>query len=85
MREEPVIEGMRGVMVRAGLGTPLSRAFVAGAVIGLGAYAVGFPKSAFDEDGEMRPFSMLSKAPTATTNHFLVVPLGAAAIAFLFT
>ena len=83
--EPPVIEGLRGVLVRAGLGSPLSRAFVAGTVVGLGAYAVGWPKSSFDDKGEMRPFSMVSKAPTATTNHFLAVPLGAAAIAYLFT
>ena len=83
--EPPVIEGMRGVMVRAGLATPLSRAFVAGTVVGLGAYVLGFPKSSFDEKGEMRPFSLVSKAPQATTNHFLAVPLGAAIIAYVFT
>jgi hypothetical protein len=83
--DDPYIEGMRGVMVRAGLATPLSRAFVAGTVIGLAAYVVGWPKSSFDDKGEMRPFSLLSSAPTATTNHFLAVPVGAAAIAYVFT
>ena len=83
--EPPVIEGVRGVMVRAGLATPVSRAFVAGTVIGLGAYVIGYPKSSFDERGEMRPFSLLSRAPNATTNHFLAVPIGAAAIAYVFT
>ena len=83
--EEPVIEGMRGVLVNVGLATPLSRAFVAGTVVGLSAYMIGYPQSSFDEKGEMRPFSLLSKAPNATTNHFLAVPLGAAAIAYIFT
>ena len=83
--DEPAIQGMRGVMVKVGLATPLSRAFVAGAVVGLAAYAVGWPKSSFDERGEMRPLSFVSKAPNATTNHFLAVPLGAAAIAYVFT
>jgi hypothetical protein len=83
--EPPVIEGMRGVMVNVGLASPMSRAFVAGTVVGLGAYAVGWPKSSFDEKGEMRPFSLVSKAPNATTNHFLAVPLGAAVIAYIFT
>ena len=83
--EPPVIEGLRGVLVRVGLATPMSRAFVAGTVVGLAAYAAGYPKSAFDDRGEMRPFSLVSRAPTATTNHFLAVPLGAAAIAYVFT
>ena len=82
---EPVIEGMRGVLVKVGLGTPVSRAFVAATVVGLAPYAVGYPASSFDEKGEMRPFSLVSSAPTATTNHFLAVPLGAAAIAYVFT
>lgn len=83
--EEPVIMGARGVLVKMGLASPMSRAFVAGTVVGLGAYAVGYPQSSFDEKGEMRPFSLVSSAPTATTNHFLAVPLGAALIAYLFT
>ena len=83
--EPPVIEGVRGVMVRAGLATPMSRAFVIGTVVGLAAYAVGLPQVSFDEKGEMRPFSLVSKAPNATTNHFLAVPVGAAALAYVFT
>jgi hypothetical protein len=83
--EPPVIEGVRGVMVRAGLATPSSRAFVAGVVVGMAAYCVGYPKCSFDEKGEMRPCSLVSSAPEATTNHFLAVPLGAAAIAYIFT
>tara|TARA_B100000212_G_scaffold342571_1_gene330725 strand:- start:2145 stop:2408 length:264 start_codon:yes stop_codon:yes gene_type:complete len=83
--EPPVIEGMRGVMVKVGLATPMSRAFVAGTIVGLAAYAVGWPQASFDEKGEMRPFSLVSKAPNATTHHFLAVPLGAAAIAYVFT
>lgn len=83
--EEPVIEGVRGVLVRAGLATPLSRAFVAGTVVGLAAYAVGQPKMCFDEKGEMKPFKMVSSAPTATNYHFLAVPIAAAAAAYVFT
>lgn len=83
--EPPVIEGVRGVMVRAGLATPLSRAFVVGTVVGLLAYAIGWPRDAFDEKGEMRPFKLVSSAPTATTHHFLAVPVSAAAIAYVFT
>ena len=83
--EEPVIEGVRGVLVKVGLATPLSRAFVIGTAVGLAAYAVGFPKASFDEKGEMRPLSLVSSAPTATKNHFLAVPIGAAALAYTFT
>ena len=83
--EPPVIEGMRGVLVQAGLGTPLSRAFVAGTAVGVLAYATGMPKCSFDEKGEMRPFALITNAPTATNYHFLAVPLIAGGIAFLFT
>lgn len=83
--QDPVIEGTRGVLVNMGLATPLSRAFVAGTAVGIAAYAVKWPTAAFDEEGNMRPLSLVSKDPTATKVHFLAVPLGAAALAFLFT
>lgn len=83
--EPPSIEGMRGILVHVGLATPLSRAFVAGTAMGIAAYAVKWPTAAFDEEGNMRPLSLVSKDPTATKVHFLAVPLGAAALVYLFT
>ena len=81
----PVIEGSRGVLVKVGLATPSSRAFVVGTAVGLGAYALGMPKVSFTEDGQMRPLKHVSSSPDATYAHFLAVPLTAAAIAFVFT
>ena len=82
--EQPVIQGARGMMVRMGLGQPASRAFVVGTAAGLLAYAVGFPKGAFDEEGNMRPLSFVSSSSEATRTHFLVVPVAAATAAYLF-
>lgn len=83
--EPPPILGMRGVLVKVGLGTPPARAFVTGAVVGLAAYAVKWPHVSFDEKGQMRPMAVVSKDPTATPYHFLAVPVAAATIAYLFT
>lgn len=82
---EPTIDGTRGIMVHMGLGTPISRALVIGGTVGVLAYALRMPGASFDEKGEMRPFKPISKSPHATNAHFLAVPLGAAALAFLFT
>jgi len=79
------IRGSRGVMVHMGLGQPATRAFVVGAVAGAVALAVKFPAAAFREDGSMKPLSVLSAEPDATNTHFLLVPVVAAAAAFLFT
>ena len=79
------IRGSRGVMVHMGLGQPASRAFVVGAVAGAVALAVKFPAAAFREDGSMKPLAVLSAEPDATNTHFLLVPVVAAAAAFLFT
>lgn len=79
------IRGTRGVMVHMGLGQPATRAFVVGAVAGAVALAVKFPAAAFREDGSMKPLSVLSAEPDATNTHFLLVPVVAAAAAFLFT
>ena len=79
------IRGSRGVMVHMGLGQPATRAFVVGAVAGAVALAVKFPAAAFREDGSMKPLSVLSAEPDATHTHFLLVPVVAAAAAFLFT
>jgi hypothetical protein len=83
--EGDVVEGIRGMLVKVGLGAPTSRAFVAATLIGLGAYALKLPGPCFDEKGEMRPLKLVSSAPTATNVHFLVVPLSVATVAFLFT
>lgn len=79
------IKGTRGVLVHMGLGQPATRAFVVGAVAGAVALAVKFPAAAFREDGSMKPLSVLSAEPDATNTHFLLVPVVAAAAAFLFT
>ena len=65
MGDKPVIEGTRGVLVWCGLGTPTSRGFVAGALVGVAAYALGMPKQCFTEEGELRPFKGVSKDPHA--------------------
>jgi hypothetical protein len=82
---EPQIKGIRGVLVFVGLGHPLSRAFVAATLVGVVAFTAGLPKSAFKEDGTMRPPSYLTNDPESTNVHFLVVPLSAAALTILLT
>ena len=79
------VNGVRGVLVRLGLGQPSSRAFVVGAAAAGVAWFAGQPKAAFREDGSMKPFKPLSPEPDATYTHFLLVPVTAAAAAFLFT
>lgn len=83
--EPPRIEGARGILVHVGLGTPVARAFVAATAVGIVAYFANQPAFAFDEEGKMRPFKAVSRAPTATYYHFLGVPLAAAAAAYVFT
>ena len=46
----PEINGARGVMVYMGLGHPVTRAFLAAAVVGSIAYVTGLPRSSFDEE-----------------------------------
>ena len=75
--------GPRDILVALGLRTPLSRAFVASVLVGIVAFTAGFPKSAFTEEGELRPQRGLSNDPQATDYHFLVVPLTAAFITYL--
>ena len=79
------VDDMRGVLVKLGLGQPVSRAFVVAAVAAGIAYIGGFPKASFREDGSMKPLKDLSPEPDATTTHFLLVPTVAAAAAYLFT
>lgn len=84
MNSEPRIVGLPGYLATIGLDTPLKRAFVAGGLVGMGAYALRVPRATFDEEDRMRPFKLVSKAPTATYTHFLVVPLTAAILASVF-
>jgi hypothetical protein len=79
------VVGARGVLVKLGLAQPESRAFVAAGLTTVVMYAAGAPKSAFTEEGELRPWKPLSADPTATNLHFLAVPLGVAVITYLFT
>lgn len=79
------IEGWRGVLVVCGLGHPLARAFVAGTLVGVVAFTAGLPRSAFTEDGHLRPQVGLSSDPEACDYHFLVVPLSVALVVGLFT
>jgi len=77
--------GTRGILVALGLRTPLKRAFVASVLVGIVAFTAGFPKSAFTEEGELRPQRGLTRDPQATNYHFLVTPLSAGLVVFLFT
>ena len=83
--DPPTITGTRGVLVHVGLGSPPARAFVAATAVGIIAYLARQPAVSFDEEGRMRPFKGVSKAPTATYYHFLGVPIAAAAVAYVFT
>ena len=77
--------GTRDILVTLGLRTPLSRAFVASVLVGIVAFTAGFPKTAFTEEGELRPQRGLTNDPRATNYHFLVSPLSAGLVVFLFT
>lgn len=80
------MQDWRDVMVVMGLGTPASRAFVAGvAATGL-LYSSGYPKEAFREDGTIKPFGPLTPGPDGVSQkHFLVLPLVVATSVYLFT
>ena len=83
---EPVqINGLRGMLVVCGLGHPLARAFVAGTLVGVVAFTAGLPRSAFTEEGYLRPQVGLSSDPEACDYHFLVLPLSVALVVGLFT
>ncbi len=79
------IEGPRGVMVAMGLATPSSRGLTAAAIAAMTAYALKFPNASFRRDGTMKPFKPLSPTPDATTTHFLLVPVIAGTVVYLFT
>mgnify|MGYP001177021870 CR=1 FL=1 len=85
MAEVKVVDDVRGVLVKVGLGQPSARAFCIGAIAAGLAYLGGFPKTSFREDGSMKPLKYLSPEPDATTTHFLLVPLIAATAGYLCT
>ena len=85
MGEPHKVQGLKGILVLAGLGTPIARAFTAASVGGVALYATGTPSAAFDEEGEMRPFKLLSASPHATYQHFLLYPLAIGAAAYVLT
>ena len=79
------VNDWKGMMVKMGLGTPGPRALVAATVVGGVALLAKWPSGSFREDGSMKAFKPLSPEVDATNKHFLLVPLGAAAFAYLFT
>ena len=69
-----------------GLGTPVSRAFVAFVASATALYAAGLPKEAFDEQHNIRPFEPLTSGPNGVlTQHFLVLPTAIATAVFFFS
>jgi hypothetical protein len=79
------VESVRDILVTVGLGTPLRRAAtVLGISLAL-AYLGRMPDGAWDDEGEMRPFKLISQDPEATYNHFLVVPVALTAAVYLFS
>jgi hypothetical protein len=79
------VTNWKGVMVSAGLATPVSRAFTAFALTSALMYATKSPSSAFTPDGQMRPYSALTHDPEATTAHFFLTPSLIAGGVWLFT
>lgn len=79
------ITNWQGVLVKVGLAQPASRAFVASVTVAGVAYLAGLPKASFRADGSMKPLAFLSPDPEATTTHFLLVPVVAAGVVYLFT
>ena len=61
---QPVIMGWRGVMVECGLGNPSARCLTGLLLAGSVAYALKYPRGAFDERGRCR-----------STPHFLLMPV----------
>jgi hypothetical protein len=88
MAEHGVIQEVtnwKGVMVAAGLATPVSRAFTAFALTSALMYATKSPSSAFTPDGQVRPYSALSHDPEGTSSHFFLTPTLIAGGVWLFT
>ena len=79
------VNTLKGILVKLGLAEPFSRGFVAFAAAAGVSYLAAYPKAAFNDKGEMRPFKPLSPDPTATYSHFLILPLGVGAVIYLCT
>tara|TARA_X000000368_G_scaffold418069_1_gene416405 strand:- start:1428 stop:1685 length:258 start_codon:yes stop_codon:yes gene_type:complete len=79
------ITDVRGMLVKLGLGHPISRAFVAGVGAAGAAFVVKYPGESFRDDGSIKPLKWLSPSPDATNTHFLLVPAVAAGAVYLFT
>lgn len=79
------INGFRGMMVYLGLGSPIQRAIVAGALASGISYVAKMPRDAFDEDGRLKKWAPMSIGEDTTDTHFLMCPLAAAALVFVFT
>lgn len=77
---------VRTILVYLGLGQPSARAFVAAVLAASISYAAQMPREAWDEEGRIRPFAPLSPGPDGVTlKHFLVAPVVAGTVAYLFT
>ena len=83
MNENPIT--VRAACVAFGLRHPAARAFVAGTIVGVVMFTAGLPKSAFTEEGELRPQKFLTNDPEACDYHFLTIPLTVALAVGLFT
>lgn len=73
------------MMVKLGLATPASRAFLMGTVAAGLAYIGKYPASAFGANGALKPIGLFSREPGAGNAEFLYLPAGVALAAYLFT
>lgn len=73
------------LMVKLGLATPLSRAFLAGTIAAGLAYIGRYPSSAFGTNGALKPIGLFSREPGAGNAEFLYVPVGVTFAAYLLT
>lgn len=80
-----VIDDYRALLVKVGLGEPLSRALAVGALTAGVTYLAKFPNEAFRDDGSVKPLKYLSPEPDATYTHFLLLPVVIATATYLFT
>ena len=84
----PEVDGSistKELLIGLRLGRPCDRAVCGAVIVGTAAYLARWPKACFTEEGELRPFKKLSPEPDATYKHFLLVPLTAAVVFYLFT
>ena len=86
MAQVEVVETWQHMLSKMGLKNPSARAFVAGVAVTSVLYFAGYPKEAWDEEGNMRPFYPLSQGPDCVCRkHFLVIPTVVTGAVFLFT